>query len=482
MRLILRMLFFSFMMVSLLANCGEDEDPDFMPPKVDEPDGEVPDVQSFVTTADRSSAFNTQGGLVSAFDEDNALQININAATRFQPMDGIGFALTGGSADHISAMSDAARTSLLNELFGNGEGQIGASFIRISIGSSDLDPFVFFYNEDATDTEHKKFSLERDQRSLLPVLKEIIAIRPSINIMASPWSAPSWMKSNNASVGGELLPEFYDSYAQYLAEYVKAMEREGVTIGYLTIQNEPLNGFNNPSMMMSAADQASFIKDHLGPTFEREQIAAKLIIYDHNPDRPDYPIEVLNDTEAAQYVDGSAFHLYAGEINALSTVQNAHPDKAIYFTEQWFGAPGNFAEDLKWHTREVVVGSISNWSRAVIEWNLSSNPTLDPHTPGGCEDCLGCITIDGDRVTRNAGYYVVAHASKFVQPGAERVQSNYLNELPNVAFVTPEGEMVLLVLNNTATDQRFNVSAGETQFSVALSAGAVTTLVWDLTN
>ena len=329
MRLIPRILILFFMMTSLLSNCGQDDGPDFMPPVVEEPAGEVPEVRSFLTRADRSAAFTPQSQFVTAYDEDNALEINIGTGTQFQPMDGIGFALTGGSADHLSAMSASARAAVLNELFGNGDGQIGASFIRISIGSSDLDPFVFFYNEDATDTQHQGFSLEQDRRSLLPVLKEILAIRPDLNIMATPWSAPDWMKSNSASAGGELMPEFYDSYARYLAQYVQNMADEGIDIGYLTIQNEPLNGFNNPSMIMSAADQTTFIKDHLGPRFEAEGIDTKLIIYDHNPDRADYPISVLNDAAAAQYITGSAFHLYAGDIGALSPVRTAHPEKAI---------------------------------------------------------------------------------------------------------------------------------------------------------
>jgi hypothetical protein len=226
-------------------------------------------------------------------------------------------------------------------------------------------------------------------------------------------------------------------------------------------------------------EQAAFIKKSLGPIFKSNNIKTKIIIYDHNADRPDYPITILNDAEARQYIDGSAFHLYGGKIEALQQVHTAHPDKHLYFTEQWIGAPGNFPQDLKWHTANLTIGATRNWCRTVLEWNLTNNPTLTPFTDrGGCSKCLGAVTIDGNKVTRNPAYYIIAHASKFVRPGAERIFSNSMAPLLNVAFKTSTGKTVLLVLNEGNDSQTFHVKSGNQTFRANLEGGAVATYVW----
>ncbi|MGV3658062.1 MAG: glycoside hydrolase family 30 protein, partial [Chitinophagaceae bacterium] len=228
-----------------------------------------------------------------------------------------------------------------------------------------------------------------------------------------------------------------------------------------------------------AEQQAQFIKQSLGPQFKASGIDTKIIIYDHNADRPDYPITILNDPEAKQYIDGSAFHLYGGQIGALEQVHNAHPDKALYFTEQWIGAPGNFPEDLKWHTANLTIGATRHWCRTVLEWNLTSNPSLTPYTDrGGCSQCLGAVTISGNSVQRNPAYYIIAHASKFVRPGSVRIGSAQNTNLPNVAFKTPDGKKVLLMLNNVNTPISFNVKVGARSFASRLDPGAVGTYVW----
>ncbi|MDG2280740.1 MAG: glycoside hydrolase family 30 beta sandwich domain-containing protein, partial [Flavicella sp.] len=204
-----------------------------------------------------------------------------------------------------------------------------------------------------------------------------------------------------------------------------------------------------------------------------------IIIYDHNADRTDYPISILNDQEANQYIDGSAFHLYGGSINDLSKVHVAHPDKNLYFTEQWVGANEEFEDNLKWHARELIIGATRNWCKTVLEWNLASDSNLEPHTDGGCTECLGALTIDGNTVTKNVAYYIIAHASKFVRPGSKRIKSNYSNEFPNVAFLTPSGAVVVVVLNNTGASKTFNINANEEPITTTLDAGSVGTYVWN---
>jgi glucosylceramidase len=285
------------------------------------------------------------------------------------------------------------------------------------------------------------------------------------------------MKNNNNSIGGSLLPQYYSVYAQYFVKYVQAMKAEGITIDAITVQNEPLYGGNNPSMLMSAAEQADFIKNHLGPAFQAASITTKIIAYDHNCDRPDYPLAVLADAGARQYVDGSAFHLYGGEVSAMSIVHDSYPTKNIYFTEQYTSSTGEFAGDLKWHVKNVIIGTMRNWSRNALEWNLASDPYFAIHTPGGCNTCKGALTIISG-VTRNVSYYIIAHASKFVPAGSYRVASNIQGSLHNVAFQRPDGQKVLIVVNDGNATQNFNIGFNGKRVSTSLEAGAVGTYVW----
>jgi len=286
------------------------------------------------------------------------------------------------------------------------------------------------------------------------------------------------MKIINSSKGGSLKPEFYDAYAKYFVKYVQEMQKEGITIDAITVQNEPLHPGNNPSLLMLAKEQATFIKTSLGPAFKDAGIKTKIIIYDHNADRPDYPISILNDPEAAKYINGSAFHLYGGVIENVSQVHKAHPDKNLYFTEQWIGSPGNFGGDLQWHVKNLIIGASRRWCKTVLEWNLAADPQQKPHTPGGCDRCLGALTIDGDLITRNPAYYIVAHASKFVRPGSVHIDSNIPDGLPNVAFKTPDGKIVVIVLNDSDSEKTFNIKIGNEAISTSLSQGSVGTYVW----
>lgn len=435
----------------------------------------------YLTKPDKSVLFQKQDAGVFDTTDKNLPTIEVNADKTFQEMDGFGFTLTGGSAFHINNMSKEKRHQLLTELFAFDKENIGISYLRISLGASDLDAEVFSYNDlpaGETDLKMEKFSLAPDKKFLIPVLKEILAINPEIKILASPWSPPTWMKTNNASKGGSLKPGYYDAYAKYFVKYVQEMQKEGITIDAITVQNEPLHPGNNPSLLMPATEQADFIKRSLGPAFQTAGIKTKIIIYDHNADKPEYPITVLNDPEAKKYIDGSAFHLYGGVIENVSKVHEAHPDKNLYFTEQWIGAPGNFGGDLQWHVKNLIIGASRNWCKTVLEWNLAADPKQKPHTPGGCTECLGAVTIDGDAIVRNPAYYIVAHASKFVRPGSVRIDSNIPDGLPNAAFITPDGKLAVVVLNDSGSEKTFNIKNGNKTITTTLAKGAVGSFIW----
>ena len=441
------------------------------------------EVSRWMTTGNRTSLLEKQPGMSFVAQSTFETIIDVDTSERFQAIDGFGYSLTGGSADLINTkLGTTEKANLLRELFLRDDNGIGVSYLRISIGASDLDDHVFSYcdlPDGQTDPELNNFSLDEDRENLIPVLRQILALNPDIRIMGTPWSAPAWMKTNNKVKGGSLKPEFYPAYAKYFVKYVKGMESEGIRIDAITIQNEPENPHNTPSMLMTWEEQADFVKNHLGPAFEEAGIDTKIVLFDHNCDNPDYPISIMNDPDAKKYVDGSAFHLYLGEIEAMSKVHQAHPDKNLYFTEQWTSGEGQFDGDLRWHVKHLIVGATRNWSRTVLEWNLASDPNFDPHTDdGGCTQCMGAVTIGDNTITRNVAYYIIAHASKFVPPGSVRVASTVVDGLYNVAFLTPDDKKVLIVVNDNDSSKKFAIRHKGRFVETALASGAVGTYVW----
>nr|WP_199157716.1 glycoside hydrolase family 30 beta sandwich domain-containing protein [Pedobacter sp. ASV2] len=440
--------------------------------------------QLWLTKADKSILFAKQDlPLKFTTEKNNQPTILVNDEEIFQSIDGFGYSLTGGSAQHIINMSAGARAALFKELFATDGNNIGVSYIRLSIGASDLNEKVFSYNdlpEGQTDLQQSKFDLGLDKNDVIPVMKEILAINPKIKILGSPWSPPLWMKTTYDARGGMLKPEYYDAYAKYFVRYVQEMKKEGIVIDAVTVQNEPLHPGNNPSLLMPAPEQATFVKNNLGPAFAKAGIKTKIIIYDHNADRPDYPITILNDPQAAKYIDGSAFHLYGGKIEALTDVHNAHPNKNIYFSEQMVvDRPGSTNINITGPVKRLIIGATRNWSRNVLEWNLAADSENKPFTDrGGCPTCQGAVTIDKDVVSRNLAYYSVAHASKFVRPGSVRISSTEFNDLTNVAFKTPDGKMVLIVANTGKETAKFNISFKGKILAANLDKGAVGTYIW----
>jgi len=436
----------------------------------------------WLTHADQSKLFEKQAETFTFSPQSSTLPtIFVDEKQSFQSMDGFGFTLTGGSATLLWQMDADKRKALLKELFAFDGKNIGISYLRVSIGASDLSDHVFTYNDlptGQTDLKIQKFDLSEEKKALIPVLKEILSINPAIKILGSPWTPPVWMKTNTNSKGGSLLPNYYDAYALYFVKYIQSMKKEGIHIDAITIQNEPLHPGNNPSLLMQPEEQAAFIKKSLGKAFKSAKIATKIWLYDHNADRPDYPISILNDPEVRQYVDGSAFHLYGGSVENIRQVHEAHPDKNLYFTEHRIGAPGNFAGDLAWHIKTLIIGATRNWCKTVLEWNLAADPQQNPHTDGGCTECLGALTIDKNEIKRNPAYYIIAHASKLVRPGARRISSNTTMDLQNVAFKTTDGKIVLVVLNESNKPSTFIISHQGLKLQQTLNAGAVATYCW----
>lgn len=469
-------------------------------------------VHQRMTTADGASLY--APGADAVFSDargDRSVPIIVDERQSYQEMLGFGFSLTGGSAELLMKMDASARTRILTELFGQDPGQLDISVVRLTVGASDMNSFVFSYDdmpEGKTDWDLKHFSLSQDLKDVVPVMQEILSIHPDIWVMASPWSAPAWMKEEYDVRGPKLRRDCYDVYARYLAKYIVEMGKKGIRIDALTIQNEPLNSRNTPSMPWSPEDQKVFIRDYLGPQFDRQGIATDILLFDHNCDRPDYPLAILEDPKAASYASGSAFHHYMGDLSAMTQMHDFRPDKDIYFTEQMIvdRSGGPVTAQIAPSVKRMLVDIPRNWSRNVILWNLAGDPEANPHTGnGGCPFCFGAITLDGNKVERNLAYYVVAHASAAVPVGSLRIRSTapddpagFLFEdeqgpgvmrfikydragvLPNVAFRTPDGRVVLIVTNTSSAAQRVKIQNNGQFADVQLPAGAVGTYEWSL--
>lgn len=420
--------------------------------------------------------------------------IEVDDRLTFQPIEGFGFSLTGGSAYLLAGLHAAERADLLWELFGPTEESVGLSCLRLSIGASDLGLKDFTYwglRRGTKNPDIARFNLSAGDREVVPVLQEILAINPAVKIIASPWSAPPWMKTNGSYVGGRLKPENYAAYARYFVRYVESMRAHGIHVSAVTPQNEPHNPRNEPSMEMSATEQADFIKGHLGPALRDAGLATDILCWDHNCDEPGFPLTVLADAEARAFTAGVAWHLYNGTPDAMSKVRALYPDKKVYFTEQWIGARDDFMGALRWHTKNVIIGSLRNWSRTALEWNLASDPRYALHTRLGAVGAVGGVTIGATikprngavaiaaTITRNPGYYLMAHSAKFVRPGSVRVHSSEADRLPNVACLTPDSRLVMVVMNDADVARRFRLQHRGSAATLELGPGAVATLRWD---
>lgn len=478
-----------FLLSGLLLSTGSCKGKDNPVDKDPDPDPTVPVASVWLTRGDKSALLSPQGTLkISAPGNTTWPVFKIDSSVRFQSVDGYGAALTGSSAYLLhKKMGNADRQKLLGNLFDTING-IGISYIRLTMGASDFSLSDYTYSDlpqGTTDNELDGFGLSRDMEDVVPMLSEILDINNHLGIMGSPWSAPAWMKTNGSLKGGKLKPEHYAVYAKYFVKYVEEMQSQGVKIDAVTPQNEPLYftaGY--PCMEMQATEQLEFIKNHLGPAFMQAGISTKIIVYDHNWDNTDFAISILSDPEARQYIAGSAFHAYGGNVSAMSVVRNAHPDKGLYFTEisggQW---AVDFASNLMWYMSNIFIGTAQNWSKSSLMWNLVLDQNHGPRN-NGCQDCRGVVTLNTvtGEVTYNEEYYAIGHFSKFIRPGAVRIslmQPQTLPDIGAVCFENTDGSKVLVAANYGNDMRTFSVQQGNKQFSYSITARSVATIKWN---
>lgn len=444
-------------------------------------------VQAWVTTGDQSKLLSREKDAAFGAAKRGGVVIEVDPATRYQEIAGFGAAITDASAELIqNRLAVPQRAALMQELFGRDGNGIGLSFTRLTIGASDFSSQHYSFDDmpkGQTDPDLKHFSIEPNRATVLPTVKAALAINPQLRVMASPWSAPAWMKSNDNLYQGTLKPEAFAPFAQYLSRYVSAYKAEGVTIFALTLQNEPhFEPADYPGMRVDPAKRAAFIGGYLGPVLARQNPGTLIFDWDHNWDQPDSPREVLADPVASKYISAVAWHCYAGDVKVQAEVHDAYPGKDTWFTEcsggQW---DHDFAKTLQFFTRTLIIGTTRGWARGVSLWNLALDENYGPHK-GGCGDCRGVVTINSKTgaVTRNVEYYALAHASRFVRPGARRIASTSgVGGLDTVAFRNSDGAIALLVANPATVARPFSVKLGARSFGYTMPAGSVATFTWN---
>ncbi len=465
----------------LFLACGYDDD------GIQRPESVEGEVSVIITTSDEISLLRELPGRLPLVAPSQAnLVITIDDTQTLQTIDGFGGALTGSTAVLLNGNNDA-----IDMLFG--ENGIRLSYTRLTVGASDFNGSeAFTYNDipSGEDLSLDQFSIDRDKADdnpVIPMAMSILNVNSDMKFLASPWTAPAWMKTNNSLNGGSLQTQYFNVYSDYLMRYLNAYKDEGIDIHTITVQNEPLNALDtSPTMFMSATDQADFIGDHFGPKLAASDLTTKIIAYDHNftvNEDPDYPVTILSDPEASQYTNAIGYHAYGGQPEDIERVTNQFPNAEIYFTEQSgiIGTDGtNFGGEINWFMRNVFMGSLRRGAKTVLLWNLALNENNGPEI-GECRVCRGVLKItSGGTIIKNVEYYMLGHFAKYVDPGATVISTeNFPGTLENVAFKNPNGSYVLVVQNPSSSTQEISVVLGSESFGYIVPRGALITFKWN---
>jgi glucosylceramidase len=449
----------------------------------------MPEVEVWLSTADHRLKLASQPDVEMKPHDTSPADVVIDLGTRYQTMTGFGAAMTDSSAWLLqNTLNTLQRRALLRELYG-APPNLNLNMMRLTIGASDFSLRLYTLDDipfGQTDTTLQHFNVAANLQDVIPVVREVLSIHPGMLIVASPWSAPAWMKTNENLIGGELLEQYESTYADYLIKYLDAYRSHGIPIFALTLQNEPAySPISYPGMVMGAETRARIIARYLGPKLEGRKPRTAILDWDHNWSHPEQPLAVLANADAARYVDGVAWHCYEGSQHEQGRVHRQHPDKDAYITECSGGDwPLNMNGELLWFTRNLLVTGTRQWARGVIYWNLALDENHGPHF-GGCLACKGVITIDSQTgaVSRNDEYYALAHFSKFVLPGATRVKSTDTDAdkgIANVAFRNDvDGSIVLVMVNINTSARPVSVTDGRFRFEYTMPPESVATFVWN---
>lgn len=459
------------------------------------------------TSGDRTMSLDVASSRNYGSSTDGAIILHPESAN--QEIDGFGYALTYSSCVNLLRMSPGARKELLTRTFSPVEGY-GVSYVRISIGCNDFssDEYTLCDRHDDNTSNHlRHFALHDDEISyVIPILKEILSINPSLKIIAAPWTPPRWMKYHEERgespdsdsygdwTGGRVRPKYYRVYGEYFVEFIRAMALHGIAIHAVSPQNEPLNWGNSASCYMPYTDMADFVSTGLAPALDDAGLQTRIYIYDHNynydnmPDQSHYPIlayDRMGSGFAGEHlVAGACYHSYGGAVDDIKddVVWGARQDRELIFTEASIGTWNdgrNLWKRLAADMDELVISTTLNRFKASLVWNFMLDTDRSPHRPAGCSTCYGAIDLDvsnPDEYTYNSHYYIMAHASDAVKPGARRIDTDgwWADGVSYAAFVNPDNTTAILMANRNDRDIDIKVhSSGQTYIIKVPSRGIV---------
>jgi glucosylceramidase len=407
--------------------------------------------------------------------------ITVNENTAYQQFEGAGASFTDTAAFDIKgsgALSAATQNDVMTKLF-SPTGGIGVSALRNVIGSSDLAQNNFSYDNTCCDVND--FSLSRDA-DVMALTKQARGLNPAMFVMASPWSAPPWMKDNNAYSQGYLQSQYYGAYAQYFVKYIQGYQAQGVPIKYVTEQNEPGCCAGYPSMQWNASGLDFFAKTNLLPALQSAGLSTKLLIGDWNFDTYDTWVSpLINDTAIRNHPNfgGIAWHDYGGSPSTETTVHNQFPSVNMYNTEH---SGGTWVGNQQSEDMGDLIDYFRNWGRSWTKWSMAVDEQMGPHN-GGCGTCTGLVTVHRNdsrrgQVDYTIEYYTMGHLTKFVKPGAVRIDSTANGTVPNVAFKNPDGSKALIAYNTSGSAQTVKVNWGGQSFVYSLPTKTSATFTW----
>ncbi|MFB9688139.1 ricin-type beta-trefoil lectin domain protein [Amycolatopsis plumensis] len=414
--------------------------------------------------------------------------INVNENTTYQQFEGGGASFTDTAAwlmNSSGALSQSTRDDTMRKLFDPNSG-IGLSFIRNPLGASDLARYSYTFDDmpaGQTDPNLTHFSIAHDQADVLPLTKQAKQLNPQAKVMASPWSAPPWMKDNDSYLLGWVESQYYPVYAQYFVKYLQAYRDAGVPIDYVSMQNEPTCCASYPSTNWNGAGLAYFAKNNLLPALQNAGLSTKVLALDWNWDTyASYGAPTLDDAAIRNHPNfgGVAWHGYGGDIAQQTTTHNQYPNVNAYSTEH---SGGTWISNQQAEDMNNIVDYTRNWSKSFVKWSLGVDQNMGPHN-GGCGTCTGLITVhNGDsrsgQVDYTVEYYTMGHLTKFVKPGAYRIDSNDSSAVRNVAWKNPDGSKALIAYNSGTGAQNVRVNWGSSSFTYSLPGRTSATFTWN---
>ena len=450
------------------------------------------EVQVYTTSKDselKLSLTNREQFKMATQPKETEVAVFVNTNKTFQTMLGIGGAITDASSVVFSKLSEEKQDEFLTAYYS--EKGIGYNIIRTSIHSCDFSPNSFTYIAEG-DKELKTFSIEKDKEFRIPLIKRAInKMNRDLVFYASPWSPPAFMKGKEDMLhGGKLLPEFFQSWATYYTKFIKSYEIEGIPVWGVTIQNEPMAVQRWESCIYTAEEERDFLKNYLGPTFEKEGLGdKKIVVWDHNRDLISHRANtIFDDPEAEKYAWGIGFHWYETWTGAdpnyknLQNINDSYPTKNLLFTE---GCQESFDPNhyQRWSNAErygnSMINDFNNGTVGWTDWNVLLDEKGGPNHVGNF--CFSPIHADTNtnELIYTPSYFYIGHFSKFIKPGAKRLSTtSSRSTLESTSFVNKNGSIVTVVMNKTDDDILYKLIVDSKEVEINISAHSIQTLVY----